>query len=100
MQNANQRIQSIQSQVEEAKSRLATAYQGADGQAYAQVMNTWLEEVDRIKMTCEAMQNQLGNSMQANNNVQSNNYQAVADQFKLTSFGSSVENGAYSAMMS
>jgi hypothetical protein len=98
LENARARMTAIQAQVQQAKAALQTQYQGPDGHAYAQVMDTWLAEVDRIKQTCEAMENQLGNSMQASNKVQSSNYQAVVNQGKLTPFGNSVEHGTYAAM--
>lgn len=98
LEHARGQMTAIQGQVQAAKATLQSHYAGPDGQAYSQVMQTWLEEVDRIKNTCAAMENQLGNSMQADNRVQSANYQAVVDQGKLTPYGNSVENGAYNAM--
>ncbi|HEY5834689.1 hypothetical protein [Streptomyces sp.] len=98
LENARDRITAIQGQVQQAKAALQTQYQGPDGHAYAQVMDTWLQETERIKGTCAAMENELGISLQASNNVQASNYQAVVDQGKLTSFGGSVEHGTYSAL--
>ncbi|MER5699810.1 hypothetical protein ABT255_52735 [Streptomyces mirabilis] len=100
LESAKTQMTAIRGQVEEAKATLSAHYGGPDGQAYAQVMETWCQEVDRIMNTCEAMQNQLGNSMQSNNKVQSGNLQAVYNQGRLTPFGSQVESGAYTAMMS
>ncbi|MEU0949406.1 WXG100 family type VII secretion target [Streptomyces canus] len=90
LEQAKNHMTTIQGQVLDAKSNLQSRYSGADGQAYSQVMQTWLEEVDRIKNTCEAMQNQLGNSMQASSGTQSENLQAVYDQGKLTPFGATL----------
>lgn len=98
LENARSRMTTIQQQVQEAKTTLQAHYQGPDGQAYSQVMDTWLNEVDRIKRTCEAMENQLGNSMQSSNSAQGSVLNAVVDQGRLTAFGSSVAGGAYSAM--
>ncbi|MFF9488135.1 hypothetical protein [Streptomyces sp. NPDC014676] len=88
----------IQGQVETAKATLQTNYQGPDGHAYARVMETWLSEVDRIKRTCEAMENQLGFSMQASNNAQAGAMEEVVAGGKLTAFGNDVQNDAYNAM--
>jgi len=98
LETARSSLTAQQATVQDAKTVLQSHYQGPDGQAYANVMDTWLQEVDRIKQTCEAMENQLGNSMQADNKVQSSNFQAVVDQGKLTAFGSSVENNTYAAL--
>lgn len=98
LEDAKTEMNTIQGQVLEAKAALQVRYQGPDGQAYSQVMDTWLAEVDRIKSTCDAMENELGISMQSSNNVQQQNLQAVSDQGKLTAFGSAVESGAYKAM--
>jgi uncharacterized protein YukE len=98
LESAKSQMNTIQGQVQQAKADLQVRYQGPDGQAYARVMDTWLEEVDRIKRTCEAMENQLGNSMQQSNKVQGDNLQAVSNQGNLTPFGSGVESGAYTAM--
>ncbi|MFG2631468.1 hypothetical protein [Streptomyces sp. NPDC048473] len=98
LEGANTEMSTIQGQVEQAKAVLQTNYQGPDGHAYAQVMDTWLAEVDRIKHTCNAMEHQLQNSMQSSNTTQATNEQAVANQGKMTVFGSAAESGAYSAM--
>ncbi|MFE6894441.1 hypothetical protein [Streptomyces sp. NPDC057694] len=98
LENARSRMTTIQGQVQDAKTTLQAHYQGPDGQAYSQVMDTWLSEVDRIKRTCEAMENQLGVSMQSSNKAQGSVLDAVVDQGRLTPFGSSVASGAYSAM--
>lgn len=95
LEDAKTHMATIQGQVQEAKAVLQSRYQGPDGRAYSQVMDTWLAEVDRIKSTCEAMQNQLGNSMQSSNNVQGANLEAVYNQGRLTPFGSSVADGVY-----
>lgn len=98
LENAKSRMTTIQGQVQEAKANLQSHYQGPDGQAYSQVMDVWLSEVDRIKSTCDAMTNQLTTSMQTSNRTQSANLQSVASQAKLTPFGSATESGAYTAM--
>lgn len=98
LENARSRMTQVQMQVQDAKVSLQSHYQGPDGQAYSNVMDTWLSEVDRIKATCQAMENQLSNSMQASNNVQGHNFDAVLNQAKLNPFGGSVGNGAYNVM--
>lgn len=100
LETARSQMTQIQSQVSEEVSALAAKYGGVDGQGYTQVMKTWLEEVDRIKATCEAMENQLNNSMVASNKTQSANEQAVQQQQQVQSSitHGSVSNGVYSSM--
>ncbi|MGC0379694.1 hypothetical protein [Streptomyces sp. SAI-229] len=98
LETARSNMTKIQGQVETAKATLQTNYQGPDGHAYARVMETWLSEVDRIKRTCEAMENQLGFSMQASNNVQAGAMDAVVSDGQLTAFGGDVQNDTYNAM--
>ncbi|MFF5408534.1 hypothetical protein ACFY8K_37525 [Streptomyces misionensis] len=98
LEHARTRMSTIQQQVQEAKTTLQAHYQGPDGQAYSQVMDTWLGEVDRIKSTCEAMENQLGNSMRSSNAAQSHGLDAVVGQGRLSALGGSVAGGAYAAM--
>ncbi|GAB1340697.1 hypothetical protein ACE1SV_72870 [Streptomyces sp. E-15] len=99
LEGARSQMTLIQGEVQQAKATLQAHYQGEDGRAYARVMDTWLSEVDRIKRTCEAMENQLGNSMQSSNSAQAGAQQAIVDgDGHLTAFGSDVENGTYTAM--
>ncbi|MCX5355741.1 hypothetical protein [Streptomyces mirabilis] len=99
LESARSQMTLIQGDVQQAKATLQAHYQGEDGRAYARVMDTWLNEVDRIKRTCEAMENQLGNSMQSSNSAQAGAHQAIVDgDGHLTAFGSDVENGTYNAM--
>ncbi|CAM5491553.1 hypothetical protein [Streptomyces fumanus] len=99
LEGARSSLTAIQDQVRTAKQTLQVHYQGPDGHAYANVMQTWLDEVNRIKSTCAAMENQLGISMQSANNVQAGAMQAVVDSGgNLTGFGSSIENDTYNVM--
>ncbi|MYS21406.1 hypothetical protein GA0115240_13004 [Streptomyces sp. DvalAA-14] len=100
LENARSRMTAVQGQVRDAAATLSSHYQGPDGQAYAQVMNTWLSEVDRIKATCEAMEDQLDNSLQASNKAQSDNLGAVQQQSHLSITHGSTSDGVYSAMTS
>jgi uncharacterized protein YukE len=102
LENARTQMSQIQSSVSEQVSALTAAYGGVDGQAYTQVMKTWLEEVDRIKATCEAMENQLNNSLVASNKAQGDNEQAVQQQQQLQASitHGSVSDGVYSSMTS
>jgi uncharacterized protein YukE len=98
LEHAKTRMNTIKGQVQMAKADLQVRYQGPDGQAYARVMDTWLGEVDRIERTCDALENQLGNSMQTSNRTQSGALQAVVDGGRLTAFGGSLAGDTYSAM--
>ncbi|MFQ6144470.1 hypothetical protein ACLMNJ_15545 [Streptomyces seoulensis] len=98
LEDARSSMTTIQSTVSDAKAALQAAYQGADGKAYAHVMETWLQEVDRIKNTCIAMENQLGFSAQSSGKAQANALQHVVDNGKLTPFGQSLEEHTYNAM--
>ncbi|MFC4035939.1 hypothetical protein ACFO3J_31415 [Streptomyces polygonati] len=100
LENARSRMTAVQGQVRDAASSLSSHYQGPDGQAYAQVMATWLSEVDRIKATCEAMEDQLDNSLMASNKTQSDNMGAVQQQSHLSITHGSTSDGVYSAMTS
>ncbi|MER7183285.1 hypothetical protein ABT404_28085 [Streptomyces hyaluromycini] len=88
LEDARTQMTTIQGQVADAAATLHTNYQGADGQAYAQVMATWSAEVDRIKNTCMAMENQLRTSMTSSNNTQNNNENLVRLQQNLSAIGS------------
>ncbi|MGW3284590.1 WXG100 family type VII secretion target [Streptomyces sp. NPDC001002] len=92
LEDARTRMTTIQGQVSDAAATLHTNYQGADGQAYAQVMATWSSEVDRIKNTCMAMENQLRNSMTSSNKTQSHNNDMVNSQLNLSVTGSPGDN--------
>ncbi|KPI20819.1 hypothetical protein OK006_9445 [Actinobacteria bacterium OK006] len=98
LEHAKTRMNTIKGQVQMAKADLQVRYQGPDGQAYSRVMDTWLGEVDRIERTCDALENQLGNSMQTSNRTQSGVLQAVVDDGRLTAFGGSLAGDTYSAM--
>ncbi|MFD8810915.1 hypothetical protein ACFV23_05345 [Streptomyces sp. NPDC059627] len=92
--DARTKMTTVQSQVQDAAADLQARYQGADGQAYAQVMKIWLEEVDRIKHTCMAMENQLTNSMNNSENTQSGNLDLALGQKNLSAFGLSPASDA------
>ncbi|MEB3962997.1 hypothetical protein OKJ48_22505 [Streptomyces kunmingensis] len=98
LNNAKTQMTTIQGQVEAAKADLQARYGGEDGRAYARVMETWLSEVDRIKSTCDAMQNQLTNSMHLSDKTQLNNLETVHGQTRLSALGSPAENNAFSTM--
>ncbi|MFM9498996.1 hypothetical protein ACKI1Q_36015 [Streptomyces galilaeus] len=98
LEHAKTRMNTIKGQVQMAKADLQARYQGPDGLAYSRVMDTWLGEVDRIQRTCDALENQLGNSMQSSNRTQSGVLQAVVDEGRLTAFGSSLAGDTYTAM--
>ncbi|MGW0876562.1 hypothetical protein ACWD3J_39985 [Streptomyces sp. NPDC002755] len=107
LEGAQTQMTQIQGQVTTAKANLQSRYGGVDGQAYSEVMRTWLEEVDRIKSTCEAMQNQLNISLRRSAGAQSGALDAVHSQGRLTPFaggaggggGAPAGDGAYAAMM-
>jgi hypothetical protein len=98
LESARSKMTAVQGQVADAAATLSGHYQGPDGQAYAQVMANWSAEVDRIKATCEAMENQLDNSMQASNRAQSDNMGAVQQTGHLSITHGSVSDGVYSAL--
>jgi hypothetical protein len=100
LETARSRMTAVQGQVADAAATLAANYGGVDGQAYAQVMATWSSEVDRIKATCEAMENQLDNSLQASNKTQSDNSGLVQQQSHLSITHGSVSDGVYGALTS
>jgi hypothetical protein len=98
LEAARSKMTTVQQQVADAAATLSSHYQGADGQAYAEVMATWSAEVDRIKATCEAMEDQLDNSLQASNKTQSDNLGAVQQASHLTITHGSVSDGVYGAL--
>jgi hypothetical protein len=98
LEGARSRMTAVQGQVADAAATLSAHYQGPDGQAYAQVMANWSAEVDRIKATCEAMENQLDNSMMASNKTQSDSMGAVQQQSHLSISHGSTSDGVYSML--
>lgn len=100
LETARSKMTAVQQQVADAAATLSTHYQGPDGQAYAQVMAAWSAEVDRIKATCEAMENQLDTSLQASNKTQSDNLGAVQQAGHLSITHGSVSDGVYGALTS
>ncbi|GGZ01067.1 hypothetical protein ACWDE9_01705 [Streptomyces olivaceoviridis] len=95
LEQARKGLQSTQDVVRSHRESLATHYQGRDGVAFGQVIDTWLEEVDRIMNTCIAMENTLGESMQRDEHVQESNFQAVVNSGGgLTGFGEGVTHVA------
>jgi hypothetical protein len=98
LEGARSRMTAVQGQVADAAATLSAHYQGPDGQAYAQVMANWSAEVDRIKATCEAMENQLDNSMMASNKTQSDSMGAVQQQGHLSISHGSTSDGVYSTL--
>ncbi|MFI5635345.1 hypothetical protein ACIA8E_39580 [Streptomyces sp. NPDC051664] len=81
-----------QGRVQDSVAALSSNYQGEDGHAYQQVMETWLGEVDRIKATCEAMENHLNESAAASGKA---NAGALEKLSHLITHGS-VSDGVYS----
>jgi hypothetical protein len=98
LENARTQMTQIQGQVADSAATLGTNYQGPDGQAYAQVMANWSAEVDRIKATCEAMENQLDNSLMASNKSQSDASGAVQQAAHLSITHGSTSDGVYGAL--
>jgi uncharacterized protein YukE len=98
LQNAESRLVGIAGNVQGVRGSLLQTYGGVDGQAYAQVIQTWLDEVERIRHTCEAMQHQLEASMSSDNKAQGHNLDAVSRQKTLTPFNSPVATSTYGAM--
>ncbi|EYT81999.1 MULTISPECIES: hypothetical protein [unclassified Streptomyces] len=91
LEQARQSLRQRQEVIRSHRETLASHYQGSDGVAYGQVVQTWLEEVDRIANTCVAMENTLGESMQRSSHVQEANYQAVvSNNGSLTGFGQGI----------
>lgn len=99
LENARNRMTAIQAQVADAAATLSSHYGGPDGQAYAQVMATWSNEVDRIKATCEAMENQLNTSMATSNKAQSAGIDVVQQQGGLT-IDSGVSDNVFTTLTS
>ncbi|WP_329133369.1 hypothetical protein OG552_15720 [Streptomyces sp. NBC_01476] len=100
LEGARSQMAAVQGQVADAAATLSAHYQGPDGHAYAQVMANWSAEVDRIKATCEAMENQLDNSLMASNKTQSDNSGAVQQAGHLSISHGSVSDGVYSSLTS
>jgi uncharacterized protein YukE len=91
LEQARTDLRTTQDMVRSHRDTLATHYQGRDGVAYGQVINTWLEEVDRIFNTCVAMENTLGESLQRSSHVQEANFQAVVSSGgSLTGYGQGI----------
>jgi uncharacterized protein YukE len=93
LRNADTQMAQVQAQVDEAKATLQSNYGGSDGQAYAQVMTSWLQEVDRIRNTCEAMENQLFTSMGSANKAQGMSIDEISAQGKLSATAEGAFNG-------
>ncbi|MFF8908857.1 hypothetical protein [Streptomyces olivaceoviridis] len=97
LEQARQGLTNTQDVVRSHRQALATHYQGEDGNTMGQVIDTWLAEVDRIKNTCVAMENTLGESMQRDEHVQEANLQAVVNSGGgLTGYGQGVMSTATS----
>lgn len=100
LEAARSRMTAIQGQVADAAATLSSHYGGADGQAYAQVMAIWSSEVDRIKATCEAMENQLQTSMVNSNKAQGAGVDAVRQQSRLSIAPGAVSDSVFSSLTS
>ncbi|MET8566294.1 hypothetical protein ABZV75_39185 [Streptomyces flaveolus] len=78
LEGARSSLIQVRRDVETEKNTLQANYGGEDGRAYAQVMATWMQEVERIEHTCRAMEHQLESSAGTSNRAQGAAADAVA----------------------